>query len=63
MLDGTQRIAINSLQDAAHREQVSRLVDKVSTIMLDEMRRNGTEDHMKAILVDLIEQQKRKLLA
>jgi len=63
VIAGTQRIAINSLQDAAHREQVSRLVDKVSTIMIDEIHRNGTEDHMKAILVDLLEQQKRKLLA
>jgi hypothetical protein len=60
---GTQRIAINSLQDEAHREQLNRLIDKASAIMLDEMHRNGTEDHVKAILVDLIEQQKRKLLA
>lgn len=63
MIEGTQRIAFNSLQDAAHREQVSRLVDKASAIMLEEMHRNGTEEHMKAILVDLLEQQKRKLLA
>lgn len=63
VIAGTQRIALNSLQDAAHREQVSRLVDKASTIMLDEIHRNGTEEHMKAIMVDLLEQQKRKLLA
>lgn len=60
---GTQRIALNSLQDEAHREQVNRLVDKVSSILLDEMHRNGTEAQLKAILVDILEQQKRKLLA
>lgn len=63
VVEGTQRIAMNSLQDAEHREQLGRLIDKASAIMLDEMHRNGTETQMKAILVDLLEQQKRKLLA
>ncbi len=63
VVEGTQRIAINSLQDAEHREQLNRLVDKAWTIMVEEMHRNGTEDHLKGILVDVLEKQKRKLLA
>lgn len=63
LTDGMQRSLRSALENNEHRALAQRAVDKFSILLLEELGHMRSEDEFKALLIDVLEQQKRRLLA
>lgn len=63
MVSGTQRAMMNALDDPEHRASIQRASEKLLSLLLTEMAELKTEDEVKRVVVDILEQQKSKLLS
>ncbi|HEY9857821.1 MAG TPA: hypothetical protein V6D05_18895, partial [Stenomitos sp.] len=63
VLAGTQRAMLSAIQDPEHAELLNQAGEKLVGLALTEMARLQTEQDVKDILIDLLEQQKKSLLS
>lgn len=63
VITGTQKSLASSLTDAENRRLIEATIEKLSMTLLEEMTQVGTERDIKALAIDVLEQQKQKLLA
>lgn len=60
---GTQQSLAQALTDPETRELTERAIEKFSLSLLQEMARMGTEEDVKKLVIDMLEEQKTKLLS
>lgn len=63
VVSGTQAGLLHTLSDPESRKLTEEAISKFSFALLHHMASTGTEEDVKAMLIDALEQQKRKLLA
>lgn len=63
VITGTQKSLASSLTDEENRKLIEATIEKLSMTLLEQMAQVGTERDIKALAIDVLEQQKQKLLA
>ena len=63
VVTGTQKSLASSLTDEENRKLIEATIEKLSLTLLEQMAQVGTERDIKALAIDVLEQQKQKLLA
>jgi hypothetical protein len=63
VITGTQKSLASSLTDEENRKLIEATIEKLSMSLIEQMAQVGTERDIKALAIDVLEQQKQKLLA
>jgi hypothetical protein len=63
VVDGAQEALQSAVGSAEHRRLVENLAEKAARLMIAELDRLESEETVKALIVDMLEEQKKKLLA
>ncbi len=63
VVDGAQEALQNAVGSAEHRRLIENLAEKAARLTIAELARLESEETVKALIVDMLEEQKKKLLA
>lgn len=63
VVDGAETTLRNAVGSAEYRAVVDRMVDRATEVLIQHAARLKSEETLKAMIVDMLEEQKRKLLA